>query len=199
MPDQGIQTNIDEYHMMNQIGSVLEEINLDSLDKRPKGQRDVAVIEDYKVVTDLPEERLVVKYQPEEEGIDENQNARAVANYVEAYERGYDFFPRIYGGKNDLSIIVTEHLDPETDGKETHAGWGEIGLEEGDRNLRGEVLTDWGARGDYKVPVDLGQIIPERGDGYNYVEEPDSIDDASELPNCRKFGFEGSDYFTTTI
>lgn len=200
MPDQGIQTSIDEYHLMNQIGSVLEEIDLDSLDKRPKGQRDVAVIEDNKVVTDLPEERLVVKYQPEGEGIDENQNARAVANYIEDYERGYDFFPHIYGGRNDLSIIVMEHLDQQVDGKEVHPEWGsKIGLEEGDRNVRGEVLTDWGIRGDYKVPVDLGQIIPKSRDGYNHVEEPDDIGDASELPKCRRFGFDGSEYFTTMI
>ena len=199
MPDQGIQTSIDEYPLMNQIGSVLEEIDLDSLDKRPKGQRDVAVIEDNKVVTDLPEERLVVKYQPEGEGIDENQNARAVANYIEAYERGYDFFPRIYGGRNDLSIIVMEHLNTQVDGRDSPPEWDEIGLEEGDRNVRGEVLTDWGIRGDYKAPVDFGQIIPERGDGYNHVKEPDDIGDASELPKCRRFGFDGSKYFTTII
>ncbi len=199
MPDHGIQTSIDEYHLMNQIGSLLEKIDLDSLDKRPRGQRDVAVKEENQVASDLPEERLILKHQPEGEGIDENQNARAVANSIEAYERGYDFFPKIYGGRNDLSIIVMEHLDQQVDGKDVHQEWEEVGLTEGERNVRGEVLTEWGARGEYKVPVDLGQIIPEGRDGYSHVKEPDDIGDASELPNCRRFGFEDTDYFTTMI
>ena len=198
MPDHGIQTSIDEYPLMNQIGTLLEKIDLDSLDERPRGQRDITFVKEDKVGSALPEERLILKRQPEGEGIDENQNARAVANYIEAYERGYDFFPRIYGGKNDLSIIVMEHLDPQVDGKDVHPKWGnKIGLEEGDRSVRGEVLTDWGVRGEYKVPVDLGQIIPERGEGYNHVEKPDIIEDASDLPNCRRFRLGDTEYFTT--
>jgi hypothetical protein len=202
MPDHGIQTSIDEYHLMNQVGSVLEEVDgnsFDKLDTEPLGQRDVAVIEENEVASDLPEERLVVKYQPEGERIDENQNARAVANYIEAYERGYDFFPRVYGGKYDLSIVVMEHLDTQTDGKDVHQEWKEIGLTEGERNVRGEVLTEWGARGEYKVPIDLGQIIPEFKDDYNHVEEPSDIEDASDLPNCHISGFKGSEYFATII
>ena len=202
MPDQGIQTNIDEYLLMSQLGNFLQEIERwspNELNTENLGQRNVGIIEDRNANTDLPADKIVVKNQPKEKEIDNNQNARAVANYIEAYERGHDFFPHIYGGKKDLSVIVTEHLSNQTDEKEIHPGWSEIGLREGDTNIRGELLTDWGSRGQYKVPVDMGQIVPGFDEEYLYVPNPTELDNTSTLPNCREFELEDEQYFVTTI
>lgn len=60
-------------------------------------------------------------------------------------------------------------------------------------------MTDWGSRGQYKVPVDMGQIVPGFDEEYLYVPDPAELDNTSTLPNCREFELEDEQYFVTTI
>ena len=83
MPDQGIQTDIDECLLMSQLENFLQEIERwspNELNTENLGQRNVGIIEDRNANTDLPADKIVVKNHPKEKEIDNNQNARAVAN-----------------------------------------------------------------------------------------------------------------------
>ena len=178
----------------------IDNDSLDSYLRKDLGRREVTVIREEEIPVDSPAEKFVVKRERDTGEVNPSQNLRAVTNYLEASKRGYDFFPEVYCGRKDLNFIVTEYLETDTNSMDIHPDWKEIGLTEGDRNVRGEVLTHWGHRGNqYKVPVDMGMIIPKTQEEYNHLREPGEISDAGYLPHCQVFEVDDNGYFVTKI